>query len=252
MILTARGFGEGLILVAQRPTISSFVLANAGTKVVFRSPYDAKRVAEFMGLNEEQQDTVKSLRKFEAVVTTVQGGPYRISTVKPQILGALPLRGHRRSGPTGEPKSTSSPLLSQAPSAGAIIEASQDKNATVEHEDGDRNNADDGSRESILARKADVKRLLRGSSSAKLRLFKKIASSPKSGISISDVVRGVFAGDRWEYRDALRSLADATVWKKPLITVSQEKAALKLTEYGEQIWKAIQTDPPRRRRGIDG
>jgi len=83
MVLTARGFGEGLVLVAQRPTISSFILANAGTKVIFRSPYDSRKVGEFMGLNEAQQEAVKSLKKFEAVVTTVQGGPYRVSTPKP-------------------------------------------------------------------------------------------------------------------------------------------------------------------------
>jgi DNA helicase HerA-like ATPase len=80
MILMARGFGEGLILVAQRPTISDFVLANAGTKIIFRCSCDSKSISDLLGFNEQQLILYKSLRKFEAMAQTIEQDIVRIVT----------------------------------------------------------------------------------------------------------------------------------------------------------------------------
>nr|MDO8097994.1 DUF87 domain-containing protein [Candidatus Njordarchaeota archaeon] len=244
MILTARGFGEGLILVAQRPTISSFILANAGTKVVFRSPYDAARVAEFMGLNEEQENAVKFLRKFEALVTTVQGGPYRISTAKPQ----------QPSAPTSHPrgqqqKPDSSSLLAHVASKPSVIEATEDENSSAEDDDGGDTNY--GGQGRVVACDGDVKRLLKrsGVSSDRFKLFGTIASS-SSHVKVSDAVLGVFGGEEQRYLDALGNLTDTAVWRKPLVAV--DGWTIRLTEYGREVWNTIQQTEKKRRRGISG
>nr|MDO8098037.1 DUF87 domain-containing protein [Candidatus Njordarchaeota archaeon] len=79
MFLIARAYGEGFILVAQRPTLSSFTLSNAGIKVVFRTPYDARKIGEMLGINEMSQQALKSLRKFEAIITTIDCGPHKVT-----------------------------------------------------------------------------------------------------------------------------------------------------------------------------
>jgi hypothetical protein len=83
MMLMARGFGEGLILVAQRPTISDFVLANAGTKIIFRCSCDSKSISDLLGFNEQQLMLYKSLKKFEAIAQTVEHDIVRIVTPFP-------------------------------------------------------------------------------------------------------------------------------------------------------------------------
>nr|MDO8099829.1 DUF87 domain-containing protein [Candidatus Njordarchaeota archaeon] len=83
MMLMARGFGEGLILVAQRPTISDFVLANAGTKIIFRCSCDSKSISDLLGFNEQQLMLYKSLKKFEAIAQTVEQDIVRIVTPTP-------------------------------------------------------------------------------------------------------------------------------------------------------------------------
>jgi DNA helicase HerA-like ATPase len=80
MMLMARGFGEGLILVAQRPTISDFVLANAGTKIIFRCSCDLKNISDLLGFNEFQLTLYKSLKKFEAIAQTPESDIVRIVT----------------------------------------------------------------------------------------------------------------------------------------------------------------------------
>ncbi len=83
MMLMARGFGEGLILVAQRPTISDFVLANAGTKIIFRCSCDSKSISELLGFNERQLMLYKSLKKFEAIAQTTEEDIVKIVTPMP-------------------------------------------------------------------------------------------------------------------------------------------------------------------------
>jgi len=251
MILTGRGFGEGLILLAQRPTISSFVLANAGTKVVFRSPFDASKVDEFMGLNEEQQNAVKSLRKFEAVVTTVQGGPYKISTAKPQQLSFPTLQmGHRQHKSAQAPRSTSSSFLPQVASKPAVTEVTKDEDPSVE----DTSNTS-GGEDNVVVDEGDIKRLLkrRGVSSDRFKLFGTVASS-SSHIKVSDAILSVFGGEEQRYLDAIGNLTDTAVWTKPLVTV--DDCTIRLTEYGREVWISSQQKKKkrrrRRRRGISG
>ncbi len=68
IVLLARSAGVGLVLVAQRPTIPEDVLANAGTRVVFRSPWDARLLGRYLNLTEEQENYLKVLPRREALV----------------------------------------------------------------------------------------------------------------------------------------------------------------------------------------
>jgi hypothetical protein len=79
MFLIARAYGEGFTLVAQRPTLSSFTLSNAGIKVVFRTPYDARKIGETLGINELSQQALRNLKKFEAIVATIDRGPHKVT-----------------------------------------------------------------------------------------------------------------------------------------------------------------------------
>ncbi len=272
MILTARGFGEGLILVAQRPTVSSFVLANAGTKVVFRSPYDASRVGEFMGLNEEQERVVKSLRKFEALVTTVQGGPYKVSTAKPQQPATLSHPTEQKLEPTNRttPPSPSGSLPSSRSEATEVIEANDDyveggrghytqdgrgdgTSPALAH---DRASVDNDVEAFDSASQQDVQKLLklRETSSDVFMLFKMAASSSPLLVKVPDAILEVFGGKLRKFLATKRRLTNAAAWRKPLVTF--DNSTVKLTEYGKEVWNAFQqrrnhadTPPDKKNRG---
>ncbi|MFW9843634.1 MAG: ATP-binding protein, partial [Candidatus Thorarchaeota archaeon] len=51
MVLLQRATGQGVIVVSTRPNISSNILANTATKVVFRLPYDSQIGGQFLSLN---------------------------------------------------------------------------------------------------------------------------------------------------------------------------------------------------------
>ena len=69
MALMIRSMGEGLIFVSQRPTISHNILANAATKIVFRTTIDSEIISKMLNLTEEQLEYVKVLPVGEAIAS---------------------------------------------------------------------------------------------------------------------------------------------------------------------------------------
>ena len=118
LALLARSAGLGLVLVAQRPAgIPEEVLANAGTRIVFRSPYDARQLARYLNLTEEQEEYLRVLPRREAVVLLPRfGQPVLLQT--PQVPDPEP-EGEPENPPerpTGSSLSSASSLcLSPSP-----------------------------------------------------------------------------------------------------------------------------------------
>jgi len=259
MFLISRGYGEGFILAAQRPTISSFTLSNAGTKVIFRIPSDTKRIRELLGINEVGENTIKNLQKFEAFVATIEGGVCKVVTPKPRPLRPLELvptamtqlQETPKTRPTppshqSQQSSKSQPLAS-TPLPAAKIGHNTDRD-TEKHSSspsGDCSSDKSGQRGddtgNLNVKEEDLSRLLkRGLSSDKFKLFMTIAASPQSNISTSDAVRKVFQGKKWKYLDAVRSLANRTYWKIPPLVLENHGTTLQLTAYGAAIWRLIE------------
>ncbi|MCF2137280.1 MAG: DUF87 domain-containing protein [Candidatus Thorarchaeota archaeon] len=82
MVMLQRATGQGVIVVSTRPNISSNILANTGTKIVFRLPYDSEVGARFLSLNEAQEKYLRSLRTGVALITTPVTETFEITTVK--------------------------------------------------------------------------------------------------------------------------------------------------------------------------
>jgi len=81
-VLLARSAGLGLVLVAQRPVgIPEEVLANAGTRIAFRSPFDSRQLARYLNLNQEQEEYLRVLPRRQAVALLPRlGQPVLIQT----------------------------------------------------------------------------------------------------------------------------------------------------------------------------
>ncbi|WXG47571.1 MAG: DUF87 domain-containing protein [Candidatus Atabeyarchaeum deiterrae] len=267
MFLIARGYGEGFILVAQRPTLSAFTLSNAGTKVIFRTLGDSKKIGETLGLGEVAQQTVRNLKKFEALVMTVDGRQHKVSTAKPRPLRYRPLL-IRQESPKPKQSVSASPASSSLPvstfpaptqdssrlsaslsqSTPALLETALtirgDCDASPKRERVDVDpivkldeirGDDDGLGEE------DVNRLLkRGLTSDKFKLFRVTASSSQSRISVLDAVDRVFGGRKWKCFDAIRSLTTKSAWNNLLISLVQNGTTLQLTEHGKKVWSVIQ------------
>ncbi len=69
MVLLQRATGQGVIVISTRPNISSNILANTATKVIFRLPYDSSVGARFMSLNDAQERYLRTLKRGHAIVT---------------------------------------------------------------------------------------------------------------------------------------------------------------------------------------
>ena len=69
MVMLQRATGQGVIVVSTRPNISSNILANTSTKVVFRLPYDSKIGGRFLSLNEEQERYLRVLKRGRALMS---------------------------------------------------------------------------------------------------------------------------------------------------------------------------------------
>ncbi|MHA1771164.1 MAG: ATP-binding protein [Candidatus Thorarchaeota archaeon] len=82
MVMLQRATGQGVIVVSTRPNISSNILANTGTKIVFRLPYDSQVGARFLSLNETQEKYLRSLKTGVALITTPVTETFEIATVK--------------------------------------------------------------------------------------------------------------------------------------------------------------------------
>lgn len=89
MIMLERATGQGIIFSAVRPIISEHILANALTKVVFRTQTDSHIIAQYMNLNEEQESYLRVLPKREAIISHPNFPyPYRLKTIEfdvPQV-----------------------------------------------------------------------------------------------------------------------------------------------------------------------
>jgi hypothetical protein len=250
MVLAARAFGEGLILIAQRPTISSHVLANAGTKVVFRTPYDTKKAGELLALSEEEQESLKTLRKYEAMIKTARGGPYRVRDMVPlQQSSVLPapspqqLGHHRQQRPTPNPAPSS--LESSVAVAPLTFPAREVDNVNVIGSQGCRMSCTnrEANSGSVVVDWWDVERLLSKTGSDMFRLFRVLGVAHDSNASsASEIAKQAFGAEQWRFADAQRVLTNTRLWMMPLIVTDNN--TLTLTTYGKKVWEAVQ----RRRR----
>ncbi|MGY5858970.1 MAG: DUF87 domain-containing protein, partial [Candidatus Thorarchaeota archaeon] len=80
MVLLQRATGQGVIVVSTRPNISSNILANTATKVVFRLPYDSQIGGRFLSLNEEQETYLRSIKCGRALVSIPNTETFEVAT----------------------------------------------------------------------------------------------------------------------------------------------------------------------------
>ncbi len=80
MVLLQRATGQGVIVVSTRPNISSNILANTATKIVFRLPYDNQTGGKFLSLNEEQETYLRNMKRGRALVSIPNSETFEITT----------------------------------------------------------------------------------------------------------------------------------------------------------------------------
>jgi hypothetical protein len=80
MVLLQRATGQCVIVVSTRPNISSNILANTATKIVFRLPYDSQIGAKFLSLTEEQEEYLRSMRCGRALVSIPNAETFEVAT----------------------------------------------------------------------------------------------------------------------------------------------------------------------------
>jgi len=80
MVLLQRATGQGVIVVSTRPNISSNILANTTTKIVFRLPYDSQIGGRFLSLNEEQEIYLRSIKCGRALVSIPNTETFEVAT----------------------------------------------------------------------------------------------------------------------------------------------------------------------------
>jgi hypothetical protein len=80
MVMLQRATGQGVIVVSTRPNISSNILANTSTKVVFRLPYDSQVGGRFLSLNEEQEQYLRTLNRGRALMSIPHTETFEIAT----------------------------------------------------------------------------------------------------------------------------------------------------------------------------
>lgn len=80
MVLLQRATGQGVIVISTRPNISSNILANTATKIVFRLPYDSQTGGKFLSLNEEQEIYLRNMKRGRALVSIPNSETFEIAT----------------------------------------------------------------------------------------------------------------------------------------------------------------------------
>ena len=80
MVLLQRATGQGVIVVSTRPNISSNILANTATKVVFRLPYDSQIGGKFLSLNDGQEVYLRGMKCGRALVSIPNTETFEIAT----------------------------------------------------------------------------------------------------------------------------------------------------------------------------
>ncbi|MFW9962023.1 MAG: ATP-binding protein [Candidatus Sifarchaeia archaeon] len=80
MVMLQRATGQGVIVISTRPNISSNILANTSTKIVFRLPYDSQIGGKFLSLNEDQIQYLRTLNRGRALVSIPHAESFEIAT----------------------------------------------------------------------------------------------------------------------------------------------------------------------------
>ena len=80
MVLLQRATGQGVIVISTRPNISSNILANTATKIVFRLPYDSQVGGKFLSLNEKQETYLRSMKCGRALVSIPDTETFEVAT----------------------------------------------------------------------------------------------------------------------------------------------------------------------------
>lgn len=80
MVLLQRATGQGVIVVSTRPNISSNILANTATKIVFRLPYDSQVGGRFLSLNIEQETYLRSIKCGRALISIPNTETFEVAT----------------------------------------------------------------------------------------------------------------------------------------------------------------------------
>ncbi len=81
MVMLQRATGQGVLVVSTRPNISSNILANTATKIIFRLPYDSKTGERFLSLSEEQGRYLTSLKRGRALMSIPHCETFEIATL---------------------------------------------------------------------------------------------------------------------------------------------------------------------------
>ena len=81
MVLLQRATGQGVIVISTRPNISSNILANTATKVVFRLPYDSEIGGRFLSLDDRQETYLRSIKRGRALVAIPDTETFEIATM---------------------------------------------------------------------------------------------------------------------------------------------------------------------------
>jgi energy-coupling factor transporter ATP-binding protein EcfA2 len=84
MVMLQRATGQGVVVVSTRPNISSNILANTSTKIVFRLPYDSQIGGRFLSINDQQERYLRVLKRGRALMSVPHTETFEIAT-KPFI-----------------------------------------------------------------------------------------------------------------------------------------------------------------------
>ncbi len=82
MVMLQRATGQGVIVISTRPNISSNILANTSTKIVFRLPYDSQVGGRFLSLSEDQEQYLRILKRGRALMSIPHTETFEIVTKK--------------------------------------------------------------------------------------------------------------------------------------------------------------------------
>jgi len=87
MVMLQRATGQGVVVISTRPNISSNILANTATKIVFRLPYDSQVGGRFLSLSDSQEQYLKTLKRGRALMSIPHTETFEIATkLFPAIL----------------------------------------------------------------------------------------------------------------------------------------------------------------------
>jgi DNA helicase HerA-like ATPase len=80
MVMLQRATGQGVVVVSTRPNISSNILANTSTKIVFRLPYDSQVGGRFLSIDGQQERYLRVLKRGRALMSIPHAETFEIAT----------------------------------------------------------------------------------------------------------------------------------------------------------------------------